>query len=78
MQLIPLIMSHMLMHFHSSLQGDLSSSVEELLSMRFRQISKDTMVTNLYYCGTLEHPDRIDAILRNGFSDQGRLNLNRI
>ena len=30
------------------------------------------MVIDLYYCGTLERPQKIKEILKNGFSEDGK------
>ena len=47
------------------------SSVEEAISLSLQGLRDPHMVTRLYFCGTLERPNRIPNILSNGFSDEG-------
>ena len=37
-----------------------------------KTLKDPTMVIDLYYCGTLERPQKIKEILKNGFSEDGK------
>ena len=43
----------------------------EKYKMKLKITQDPHMTTNLYYCGGLEHPDRLDVILKQGFSEKG-------
>ena len=39
---------------------------------KMKTLKDPTMVIDLYYCGTLERPQKIKEILKNGFSEDGK------
>ncbi|XP_072033963.1 uncharacterized protein [Amphiura filiformis] len=51
-------------------KATLCDSVQDMISTRKTQLGESSMSTSLYFCGTLERPERIPNILQNGFSDQ--------
>lgn len=54
------------------IQAALNLSVQEHYVMRANQLKDPSVKMRLYYCGSLEHPDRIPEILKNGFSEGGK------
>jgi hypothetical protein len=39
---------------------------------KVQSLKDPLMVLDLYFCGTLEHPERIKEILKEGFTERGR------
>ena len=50
----------------------MSTFLEENFETRRKALNDPSMVAKLYFCGTLEHPERIEDILKNGFAEKGR------
>jgi len=46
--------------------------VKKIYRDKIKSLKDPLMVLELYFCGTLEHPDRIKEILKNGFSEGGK------
>lgn len=54
------------------LQALLNKDVYENYSSKIQSLGAGAMEMSLYYCGSLENPERIKDILKNGFSDKGQ------
>ena len=52
-------------------QAMLPPSVDEQIYARLTSLEDPSMVTRLYFCGSLEFPDRLQDILKNGFDSKG-------
>ena len=53
----------------------MSSTLKELYQLRLKQLGDPSIFTELYYCGSLHHPERINKIMSNGFSDEGKIHV---
>ena len=58
--------------FKCYFQALLSDKVRKAHKEKMLTLKDPTMVIDLYYCGTLERPERIKDILKNGFTEDGR------
>ena len=58
------------------LQAMLPPAVDEQIYKRFISLTEPSMVTRLYLCGSLDNPERIPEILKNGFEEIGNANGN--
>ncbi|KAJ8305913.1 hypothetical protein KUTeg_016458 [Tegillarca granosa] len=50
-------------------KATLSEAYQEEYKNRNKQLKDPSMVADLYFCGTLEHPERIQDILKYGFAE---------
>ncbi|XP_041475557.1 uncharacterized protein LOC121424045 isoform X2 [Lytechinus variegatus] len=57
-------------HVTKVTMASLSSALRELYQLRLNQLGDPSIFTELYYCGSLHHPERINKIMSNGFSDE--------
>ncbi|XP_013409097.1 uncharacterized protein LOC106172764 [Lingula anatina] len=48
----------------------LTQNVHERYEMRLQHLKDPTFKMRLYFCGSLEHPERIQEIMKNGFSEE--------
>ena len=54
------------------LQALVGEKVKKAHREKMKTLKDPTMVIDLYYCGTLERPQKIKEILKNGFSEDGK------
>ncbi|CAL1531104.1 unnamed protein product [Lymnaea stagnalis] len=54
----------------SIVKASLPAGIHERFTAAIGQLQDPSMVTTLYYCGSLEKPDRLQHILNNGFSEE--------
>lgn len=52
--------------------------MRELYQLRLKQLGDPSIFTELYFCGSLHHPERINKIMSNGFSDEGKRTVKRV
>ncbi|KAK3091532.1 hypothetical protein FSP39_020563 [Pinctada imbricata] len=52
-------------------KATLADSFIEQYREKVKTLNNPSMITDLYFCGGLEHPDRIPEILKNGFKPSG-------
>lgn len=58
-----------------NLQALVPEKVKKAYRDRVQKLNDPLMVLDLYFCGTLEHPERIKEILKGGFSERGNVDM---
>lgn len=58
------------LEFHLYFQALVPEKVKKAYREKIKTLQDPLMVLDLYFCGTLEHPERIKEILKNGFTEE--------
>jgi hypothetical protein len=53
------------------LQATLSELYVEKYRERIKKMRDPSLIVDLYFCGGLEHPERLNDVLKHGFSESG-------